>query len=212
MFRGEYTLPTSFGGDSIREQYKLAKIQQEVADRDRLRKIDIAAITAETARTLSLTEQMGALLDERVAKTNAILVAEKERAKTARDQYYMDLEAARQARIAEAASTSRSVAESLASQLLQEQDQLQSDAEARAQRINDMMRNPGGAPTIMAGSAEDQLAKFNAANASMQSVSQQQLTIQQRIDKELTRIREKNEAVERLFQEVLNRFPVINPV
>jgi hypothetical protein len=205
-------LPASYGGDAIREEYKMAKIREEVTERERLR-------TVEKQKQLEILKQaearelrMESMLNDRVSTTNAILTAEKERTKTARDQYWLDLESARLARIAEAESTSRSVAESLASQLLQEQDQLQSEAEARAQRINDMMRNPGGAPTIISGSAEDQLARFNAANASMQGVAERQLTIQQRIDKELTRIREKNEAVERLFQEVLNRFPVINPV
>ena len=205
-------LPASYGGDAIREEYKMAKIREEVTERERLR-------TVEKQKQLEILKQaearelrMESMLNDRVSTTNAILTAEKERTKTARDQYWLDLESARLALIAEAESTSRSVAESLASQLLQEQDQLQSEAEARAQRINDMMRNPGGAPTIISGSAEEQLARFNAANASMQGVAERQLTIQQRIDKELTRIREKNEAVERLFQEVLNRFPVINPV
>jgi hypothetical protein len=193
-------------GLEILDAYEKAKVSMAQAAES------ATTIAAETSKTASFMERVGAMLDERVAKTNAILAAEKERTKTARDKYWLDLESARQARIAEAAATSRSVAESLATELMQEQEQLQTDADAREQRINDMMRNPGGAPTIISGSAEDQLARFNAANASMQSVAERQLTIQQRIDKELTRIREKNEAVERLFQEVLNRFPVINPV
>jgi hypothetical protein len=152
------------------------------------------------------------MLNDRVSTTHAILTAEKERTKTARDQYWLDLESARLARIAEAESTSRSVAESLASQLLQEQDQLQSEAEARAQRINDMMRNPGGAPTIISGSAEEQLARFNAANVNMQSVAEKQLTLTQRIDKAIQDIKTKAEQDSNVIRQILERIPAINPV
>jgi hypothetical protein len=206
--------PRSNIASSLAEQYKVAERMEIIAERERQRTL-LKEKQAEIEKQIGDAQaRVGTMLADQVAKTNALVAAEKERTKNARTLYWTEYEAARQARITAAETASRSVAETLVTEMMQEQESLERESELRRKRLAEMMANPGGAPTIMAGSAEEQLARFNAAAAanSVQNVAQRQLTIQERIDKELTRIRQKEEAMERLLQQVLDRFPVINPI
>jgi hypothetical protein len=70
----------------------------------------------------------------------------------------------------------------------------------------------GGSPLIMSGSAEAQMAQFNAANMRVQTAAEQQLTITQRIDRELKRISEQNAELNRIVDRVLERIPIVSPL
>jgi len=67
----------------------------------------------------------------------------------------------------------------------------------------------GGAPTIISGSAEEQLARFNAANVNMQSVAERQLTLTQRIDKAIQDIKTKAEQDSNVIRQILERIPAV---
>jgi len=185
-----YSLPTEYMGDVIREEYKLAKIREEVSERERGR----AEKLAEFARKQRDAEtRLGKYVEDRMNK-------QKEKTEElARIQ--ADAEAAR----IEAAQIIEQQNMSLAQQVM---GMLGLDQSGSPRNI----AISGGAPTIMAGSAEEQLARFNAANASMQNVAQQQLTLTQRIDKAIQDIKKKAEDDSNVIRQILERIPVAQPI
>lgn len=190
MFRGGYSLPTSFGGDQIREEYKMVKIRQEVAERERKRAEEQAEFTR---KQRDAETRLGNYLNERVAKQKA------DAEELARIQ--ADAEAAR----IEAAQIAEQQNMSLAQQVM---GMLGLDQSGSPRNI----AISGGAPTIMSGSAEEQLARFNSANANMQSVAEKQLTLTQRIDRAIQDIKTKAEQDSNTIRQILERIPAINPV
>jgi hypothetical protein len=188
MFRGGYSLPTSFGGDSIREQYKLAKIREEVAERDRKRAEEQAAFTRKQREA---EQRLGSYLEQRMAKQKA---AAEELARIQEEH-----EAA-QAAAAEALQQQNM---SLAQQVMGMLGLDESGGASRSIAIS------GGAPTIMSGSVEEQLARFNAANVNMQSVAERQLTLTQRIDKAIQDIKNKAEQDSNVIRQILERIPAV---
>ncbi len=97
-----------------------------------------------------------------------------------------------------------SIAEGLTAELMAEQEEQSQKAEERARRISELVSSPmGGAPLIMSGSSEAQLAQFNNTNARVQAIGERQLTVQERIDRELKRIGQREANIERLFEHVL---------
>jgi hypothetical protein len=190
ILTGGYSLPTTNGGDAIREEYKMVKIRQEVAERERKRAEEQANFTR---KQRAAEQSLGNYLEQRVAKQKA---AAEELA-----QIQADAEAAR----IEAAKIVEQQNMSLAQQVM---GMLGLDQSGSPRSID----ISGGAPTIISGSAEEQLARFNAANVNMQSVAERQLTLTQRIDKAIQDIKTKAEQDSNVIRQILERIPAINPV
>lgn len=175
---------------SIFREIRLDEIRQKVAEREQKRTEERESFTR---RQREAETRLGKYLEERVAKQKA---KAEELA-----QIQADTEAAR----IEAAQIAEQQNMSLAQQVM---GMLGLDQSGSPRNI----AISGGAPTIMSGSAEEQLARFNSANANMQSVAEKQLTLTQRIDRAIQDIKTKAEQDSNTIRQILERIPAINPV
>jgi hypothetical protein len=182
------TMKELLDGSIFREK-RLNDIREQVAEREQKRTEQRESFAR---RQREAETRLGNYLEERVAKQKA---AAEELA-----QIQADAEAAR----IEAAKIVEQQNMSLAQQVMGMLGLDQS-----APRSIDIS---GGAPTIISGSAEEQLARFNAANVNMQSVAERQLTLTQRIDKAIQDIKTKAEQDSNIIRQILERIPAINPV
>lgn len=184
-------------------------------EKSKARMEDVRDSATEAASVVRMTfaDYVGPGLRAATAKVNEYLKAQQSVAKAARDKYWYDKESARLANIAKNEATAMSIAEGLTAELMAEQEEQSQKAEERARRISELVSSPmGGAPLIMSGSSEAQLAQFNNTNARVQAIGERQLTVQERIDRELKRIGQREANIERLFEQVLQRIPTVMPI
>ena len=175
---------------SIFREIRLDEIRQKVAEREQKRTEERESFTR---RQREAETRLGKYLEERVAKQKA---KAEELA-----QIQADTEAAR----IEAAQIVEQQNMSLAQQVMGMLG-LDESGSPRSIAIS------GGAPTIMSGSAEEQLARFNSANANMQSVAEKQLTLTQRIDRAIQDIKTKAEQDSNTIRQILERIPPVQPL
>lgn len=192
-------------GAQILAEFEKAKAKADEINTSTQKVSQVARVTFE--------DYVGPGLRAAAAKVDEYLKAQQAIAKAARDKYWYDKESARLANIAKNEATAMSIAEGLTAELMAEQEEQSKKAEERARRLRELVSNPmGGAPLIVAGSSEAQLAQFNNTNARVQAIGERQLTVQERIDRELKRIGEREANIERLFEQVLQRIPTVMPI
>jgi len=181
------TLPSLMNaGSGLAEELRVAKIRNEVANRERLR---AAEARKEADINQRFEQKMSAVFAERRAVVEEIARKEAE------------IEAARLAAAEELQMQNLELAEKVAAMV-------GSDG-GIASAIPEIS---GGAPLITSGSAEAQMAQFNAANMRVQTTAERQLTATERIDKAIMEIKRKAEEDTRLIQQILQRIPVVQPV
>jgi hypothetical protein len=173
-------------GSGLAEELRVAKIRNEVANRERLR---AAEARKEADINQRFEQKMSAVFAERRAVVEEIARKEAE------------IEAARLAAAEELQMQNLELAEKVAAMV-------GSDG-GIASAIPEIS---GGAPLITSGSAEAQMAQFNAANMRVQTTAERQLTATERIDKAIMEIKRKAEEDTRLIQQILQRIPVVQPV
>ena len=185
-----YELPSEYMGDIIKEEYRLVEIRREVAERERQR-------TQKLADEKRKTDEKNAAF----ASAMSAKFAEKQAAIDEARKRQQDEELARIAAAEELQRQNLELAEQVAGMI--------GGDGGIARAIPEIS---GGAPLIMSGSAEAQMAQFNAANMRVQTTAERQLSATERIDKAIMEIKRKAEEDTRLIQQILARIPAVQPI
>lgn len=173
-------------GSELAEQLRVAKIRNEVANRERLR---AAEARKEADINQRFEQKMSAVFAERRAVVEEIARKEAE------------IEASRLAAAEELRMQNLEIAEKVAAMI-------GSDG-GIARAIPEIS---GGAPLITSGSSEAQMAQFNSTNMRIQSAAERQLSVTERIDKAISEIQKKADEEARLIQKILERLPTVQPL
>lgn len=185
----DFELPNEYMGDIIKEEYRLVEIRREVAERERQR----AAKIAEEKRRMdeknaAFATAMSAKFAEKQAKIDDMRKRQQEE------------ELARIAAAEELQRQNLDLAEKVAAMI-------GTDGGGRV-----IPEISGGAPLLVSGSAEAQMAQFNAANMRVQSTAERQLSATERIDRAIEEIKRKADEEARLIQQILQRLPTVQPI
>ena len=181
------TLPSLMNaGSGLAEELRVAKIRNEIANRERLR---AAEARKEADANQRFEQRMSAVFAERRAVVEEIARKEAE------------IEAARLAAAEELQAKNLELAEKVAAMI---------GTDGNGGRA--IPEISGGAPLLMSGSAEAQMAQFNAANMRLQSTAERQLTATERIDRAIEEIKKKADEEARLIQQILQRLPTVEAI
>ena len=181
------TLPSLMNaGSGLAEELRVAKIRNEIANRERLR-ADESRKEADANQRFE--QRMSAVFAERRAAVEEIARKEAE------------IEAARLAAAEELQAKNLELAEKVAAMI---------GTDGNGGRA--IPEISGGAPLLMSGSAEAQMAQFNAANMRIQSTAERQLSATERIDRAIEEIKKKADEEARLIQQILARMPDVQPI